>query len=96
MMAITLRIAGNFRTDQGAWYALVPVESWDVPILRATGRRTDTTYTSPHTHVMVTGKRRWHSGESMNGHRAVLHLDTGEGVSIIRGIFNPDPITQGA
>ena len=77
---------GDFFVDEGALYRLYPVEGVQV----ARGLNTGTTYTSTATSVEVTGKVRNHGLRIGFGHRAVLHLDTGEGIVALRGVFRKE------
>lgn len=80
---------GYFLADAGARYILQDSEG----VLVAKAERTGTTYgrndVPTLTKVQITGKRRWQitcAGYG-NGQRAVLHLDTGEGISVIPGVL---------
>lgn len=74
-----------FVTDAGGFYDLFSVDG----ILHVKGVRSAVTYRSEHNRVEVRGKRRQHTGVGV-GQRAVLHLDTGEGMSSIPGVFRDD------
>jgi hypothetical protein len=79
-------LRGSFFVDEGALYRVWTVEA-DV---LAQGMNTGTVYRSPATRVEVTGKERSHGGRVGRGQRAILHLDTGEGVSALRGVWRED------
>lgn len=79
-----------FKTDFGGTYMLHYVLG---NVLSATGERTGTTYTSLNNRLVITGKTR-NQGTMRNaypysvgqGQRAILVLDTGEGIEEIRGV----------
>lgn len=74
-----------FVTDFGGFYDLRDVEGQ----LHVRGMRTEVTYRSFDNRVEVRGKVRQHTGVG-RGQRAVLHLDTGEGISVIPGVYRSD------
>jgi lipopolysaccharide export system protein LptA len=77
-------IASNelFLVDDGGAYDVIFREDGTVDVY---GHRSKVRYSSTQTRLVITGKRRVHPGGRW-GHRAVLHLDTGEGISELRGI----------
>lgn len=74
-----------FVTDGGGFYRLFTIDG----ILHVQGMRTTVTYRSEANRVEVRGKVRQHTGVG-TGQRAILHLDTGEGMSAIPGVFRAD------
>lgn len=77
-----------FAVDGGATYLL---STDDEGRLVARGRNTGTTYTSAATRLTVTGVVRSHPRVG-TGARGVLTLDTGEGLSVLRGVaLGADP-----
>lgn len=81
---------GTFYVDEGATYDLYTVGG----ILYVTGLNTRVTYRSEDNRVRLTGKARTQSARSLSnspirltGRRAVLTLDTGEGLDDLRGVF---------
>lgn len=81
-----------FYVDEGAVY---DVSFYGDGIGVITGRRTRVMYTSPDHNLKITGTYRWQpvgpgpQRHRLNGHRAVLTLDTGEGLSELRGVVHP-------
>lgn len=73
-----------FVTDQGGAYWLT-LNGHGEKV--ATGERTRTEYRSEAHAVRVTGKRRWQGAAFGNGQRAVLTLDTGEGLETLKGVL---------
>lgn len=85
-----------FTTDQGGPYEVI---AWPGGDTYVHGLRTKVTYRSTAHRVEVTGPAtRRHYVErvearevvrlGIRGNRAVLHLDTGEGVSALRGVLH--------
>lgn len=74
-----------FVTESGGFYDLTD----DGTILHVRGVRSDTTYSSPETFVEIRGKVRQHTGVG-KAQLATLHLDTGEGISHIKGYYRAD------
>lgn len=77
---------GVFFADGRAVY---DITEWNGEVL-ATGRRTGTVYRSANTTVRVTGacrRQRTGQGWTVDGKRAILSLDTGEGMSEIPGVW---------
>lgn len=74
---------GTFFVDDGAVYGIWSVDN-DV---LARGSNTGTIYRSPATTIVTTGKLRGFNGRIGWGQRAVLHLDTGEGIVALRGVW---------
>lgn len=78
-----------FFVDEGAVYDV----SFDPDGLGwAIARRTGTQYRSRDHRIVLTGRKRRQTtrdhglGIRVDGYRAVLHLDTGEGISELRGV----------
>lgn len=72
----------TFRTDQGAWYNVTFYADGQGYVL---GERTGVLYRSTDHRLELTGKRRQHSWFGP-GCRAILHIDTGEGIVPVRGV----------
>lgn len=82
-----MRVVGSwvFFVDEGAVY---DVTFYGDGTGTVTGRRSAVVYTSKDHSIKITGKlRRQATGTGrVDGRRAVLILDTGEGLSILRGV----------
>lgn len=79
-----------FYVDEGAVYDVWFYSDGEGYVV---GRRTQVTYRSPEHHIEFTGKRRWQRAASKSGSpqyvdgcRAILRLDTGEGISLLFGV----------
>lgn len=80
-----------FYVDEGAVY---DVSFYSDGTGYVTGRNTQVTYTSPDHLLVLTGKRRRQPTGTLSprrpyyvlGYRAILTLDTGEGLSELRGV----------
>ena len=83
---------GFFRVDEGAVYHVTSAFGE----VRAEAMRTNTVYRSDATTVALTGKLRMQSAAPLSrmpmrvmGHRAILILDTGEGLIRMAGVWCP-------